>query len=96
MREYMAIGPAPFDEPCVQVSRDVDYLPAMRDECRRFIKLIRKKLGPEPPGAHLGIKSNPHDFGTYLEVGCYFDDTDEQQTDYAYLCEADAPTTWDD
>ena len=96
MREHMEIGSSPCDEPCVSVSRDVDYLPAMRAECLRFIELIRKKLGPEPPGARLAVKSNPHDFGVYLECVCYFDDIYEEAVHYAYLCESEAPRTWQD
>ena len=96
MREHMEIGSSPCDEPCVSVSRDVDYLPAMRAECLRFIELIRKKLGDEPPGAYLKVKANPHEFGTYLEVVCYFEDIYEEAVHYAYLCESEAPRTWQD
>ena len=93
MRDYMEIGSSPCDEPCVQVTKEGDYHEAMRDECRRFLELIRKKLGEEPPGARLAIKSNPHDFGTYLEVVCYYDDKDPTSTEYAYDCE-DAWENW--
>lgn len=96
MKEYIEIGSAPCNEECVSVNPDVDYLPAMRQECLRFMDLIRKKLGPEPEGAHLSVKSNPHDFGTYLEVVCYYDDQDEEASRYAYGCESEAPKTWDD
>jgi hypothetical protein len=92
----MDIDSAPCDEPCVSVSRDVDYLPAMRAECLRFIELIRKKLGPEPPGAYLKVKSNPHEFGLYYSATVYFDDSDEEARNYAYLCESEAPRTWQD
>jgi hypothetical protein len=96
MRDYMDLGSAPCDEPCVSVSRDVDYLPAMRAECLRFIALIRKKLGDEPPGAYLKVKSNPHDWGVYLSVVVVFEDSDEEARNYAYLCESEAPRTWQD
>ena len=96
MRDEMDIGCNPCEEPCVSVSRDVDYLPAMRAECVRFIALIRKKLGEEPPGAYLKVKSNPHDFGLYYSATVYFDDSDEEARHYAYLCESEAPRTWQD
>ncbi|MFH1141963.1 MAG: hypothetical protein V1724_09980 [Chloroflexota bacterium] len=96
MRDYVSIGSSPCDEECVQVNERGDYHDAMKTECRRFLDLIRKKLGPEPPGAHLGIKGNPHDFGTYYEVVCYYDDGDEEAAEYAYRCESDAPRTWAD
>ncbi len=96
MRDYIDIGSSPCEEECVQVDPKVDYLPAMRAECRRFLEAIRAKLGPEPPGARLAIKSNPHDFGEYLQVVCHYDDADEEAQAYAYLCESDAPRTWSD
>ena len=95
MRDDMSIGPNPCDEPCVSVG-EPDYYPRAKEECNRFIELIRKKLGPEPPGARLAVKSNPHDFGSYLDVVCYFEDSDEEARKYAYLCESEAPRTWQD
>ena len=92
----MSIGSAPSDEDCVSVNPRGDYHEAMRAECRRFLELIRKKLGEEPPGARLAVKGNPHDFGTYYDVVCYFDDADEEARRYALRCEADSPRTWAD
>ena len=96
MRDHIDIGSSPYDEECVQVSRTEDYLERMRVECRRYLALIRVKLGPEPEGADLRIKSNPHDFGSYLEVVCYYDDGNEEAQKYAYRCEAEGPRTRDD
>ncbi len=96
MRDHISIASAPALEDSVQVNAQGDYHDAMKAECRRFLELIRKKLGPEPPGAMLAVKSNPHDFGTYYEVACHFDDQDEEAREYAFRCEAEAPTTWGD
>lgn len=96
MRDHIDIGSSPCDEECVQVSKTEPYLDRMRAECQRFLALIRVKLGPEPEGTHLGIRSNPHEFGAYLEVVCYFDDRDEEARAYAYKCESDGPRKWDD
>ncbi len=95
-RDYVSIASAPYEEECVQVERTGVYIGPMKAECRRFLELIRKKLGPEPEGASLSIKGNPHDFGTYYEVICYYDDENEEAAAYAYRCESDAPKTWDD
>jgi hypothetical protein len=95
MHDHMEIGCAPSDEPCVNVGEE-NYYPRAKEECARFIELTRKKLGDEPPGARLAVKSNPHDFGSYLEVVCYFEDTDEEARHYAFLCESEAPRTWQD
>ncbi len=94
MREYLALGPAPCDEDCAQVGQP-DYRERVREECRRFILLIRQKLGPEPEGARLSTKSFPHDFGTYYEVVCWFDTDIEASVEYAYRCEAQTPATWE-
>lgn len=96
MKDYLSIGSSPYDEKCVQVQQNVDYLPEMRKECQRFIELLRKKFGPEPTGAGLYIKSNDHDFGPYLEVNCRFDDQLPESVVYAFACEAHSPQTWTD
>ena len=86
---------APPEEQCVSVGEE-DYMARSREEAQRYIDLIRTKLGPEPPGARLKIKSCPHDFGAYLDVVCEFDDQDEDARNYAYLCESEGPRTWQD
>lgn len=95
MRDYLVIGSSPFDEPCVQVG-DPNYHVLSRQECGRFIDLIRKKLGPEPVGAQLAIKGFPHDFGTYHEVVCYYHDDNRESFDYALRCENEAPSKWEE
>ena len=94
MRDKIEIGPVPCDEDCQQVG-SVDYDPIRaKEECQRFIRNIRHVLGEEPEGAHLGISSNPHDFGNYYEVVCWYDDCLEEALNYAFKCESDSPTTW--
>lgn len=93
MTDHLSIGSTPAEESCAQVGRE-DYYEAARAECLRFIDLIRKTVGPEPPGARLHIHSNPHDFGTYLEVCVQFDVWDKEAADYAYRVEDKAPMTW--
>jgi hypothetical protein len=95
MRDYINIGPSPCEEECVQLGSD-NYRSLAREECSKFIQAIRQKLGEEPEGAELRTKSFPHDFGTYLEVVCWFDDEVPESFDYALACESDSPTTWAD
>jgi hypothetical protein len=94
MRDYLTLGSSPCDEDCAQVGQP-DYEARAQEECRRFILLIRQKLGPEPEGAWLSTKSFPHDFGTYYEVVCLFDANDEAAAHYAYRCESELPATWE-
>ena len=93
-RDYVDIGSSPCDEDCAQMGAP-DYYTRAKAECARFIELIRKTLGPEPEGARLAVKSNPHDFGAYYEVVCYYVDENDEARKYAYRCESDAPATWD-
>ena len=95
MRGHIEIGSAPSEEECVQVNKEGNYHKAMRAECLRFIEQLRRVFGPEPEGAQLSVKSNPHDFGTYYEVVCYFEDNDEAARKYAFRCENETPARWD-
>jgi len=97
MRDYLSIGSSPCDEDCAQLGTP-DYYERARKECIRFISLIRKACGEEPElsTAQLKIKSNPHDFGTYLDVVVEFDDQDELAVEYALWVESHTPQTWDD
>jgi hypothetical protein len=95
METYLVLAPTPYEEDCVCVGEE-NYMPRARAECQRFIVLLRKKFGPEPEGARLAVKSFPHDFGDYLEVICYFDETLPDSVAYAYTCEDNLPATWDD
>lgn len=74
MRDCMDLGSAPAMEDCAQVGRE-DYYDRARKECRAYIGLLRRTFGDEPDDASLSVKSNPHDFGTYLSVVCYDDPT---------------------
>jgi hypothetical protein len=94
MSDYLTLGPAPCDVDCAQVGQ-TDYEERARAECRRFILLIRQRLGLEPEGAWLSTKSFQHDFGTYYEVDCYFNIEIKASVDYAFRCEAETPATWE-
>jgi hypothetical protein len=67
----------------------------MRLECRAFIEQLRRQFGQEPEGAQLSVKSNPHDFGPYYEVVCYYDVGNTKAADYAWNLEANMPDKWD-
>jgi hypothetical protein len=95
MQDFVTLGTAPVDEPCAQLGQP-DYYDKVRDECRRFIRLLRQKFGEEPPGARFAIKGFDHDFGTYYEVVVHFDTDDEEASHYPYRCEDELPATWGD
>lgn len=95
MRDWIDLGATPPGESCAQLGTP-DYHDRARRECRAYIARLRRAMGPEPPGARLALKANPHDFGTYLSVVCHYETGDEQATDYAFRCEAEGPEAWDD
>jgi hypothetical protein len=95
MRDFIDIGSAPYEGRCAQLGRD-DYWERARRECRAFINQLRRVFGPEPEGARLSIKSNPHDFGTYLSVICSYESENEAAVDYAFRCEGEGPGEWDE
>ncbi len=95
IKDSLYIGESPWDESCAQVGSDMYRVNADK-ECRRFIQQIRNHYGSEPEGARLYIKSNPHDFGSYLSVECVFtwDPSDEEEDwtpsqVYAFAIEGD-------
>jgi hypothetical protein len=94
VRQTIEIGATPCEEDCVQFGSE-GYEGAARAECRRFIDLIRACCGPEPEGARLFVKANRHDFGSYLEVACQFDDSLPEAVEYAFWVEnGNGPRVW--
>ena len=89
MKNTMYIGStAPYGEDGVQLGSENYYNRAAR-EGLRFLDQIRKHYGDEPGLSYLDIKSNPHDFGTYLSIEYYYDDESEAHTKYALDIEGD-------
>jgi hypothetical protein len=93
--DYLEIGPVPYDEECAQVGTD-GYLSRARIECAVFLHQLERAF-PNPPGCtYFRIKSNPHDFGSYLEVHVIFDEEDETSREYAFNVEGNTPVNWDE
>jgi len=91
--EYLEFETSPTNETCVQVSKDTDYMPAMRQEAKRMLELLEVRF-PEAPGYFTANKCY-HDFGTYLEIRYHFDD-DDKSWEYANFIESNWPLTWSD
>ncbi len=92
--DHLYLGEVPAEEPCAQVGQP-DYMAKSRVECRAYINQLRRINGKEPEGARLYIKSNQHDFGSYLSVECEFIMGDTKSTEYAFECERNTPAKWD-
>jgi hypothetical protein len=94
-RDYIEIGSSPTSESCAQVGSE-NYYEQSRKEMKAFIKQLRRLFGDEPFGARLSIKAFPHDFGTYHEVVCHYEDTIKEAVDYAFKVENYCPESWDE
>lgn len=94
-RDSISISCTPAAEDCEQLGPNYDPVRA-RKECQAFIGQLRRMFGEEPAGARLKIVSNPHDFGSYLEVECVYNDENEEAMEYAFRCESEMPEYWDD
>ena len=95
MRDYITLGPTPAGESCAQVG-DPNYNQKSKQECRRYIHLLIDKFGNPPLGVNLKTKAFHHDFGTYHEVICEYEDNDDITAEYCYYLEANIPEYWED
>ena len=94
--DYFSLGPVPSEESCEQVGTP-QYSPTRaRQECRRFVELLRKAFGSEPEGARFRITSNSHDFGDYLDVIVEYDSNIRDAVKYAFRVEDHTPSRWDE
>lgn len=91
--DYDLLSTSPPEESCVQGDDDPQKAVA---EGRRYIKLLRKVLGPEPEDSELRTRSNPHDLGTYYTVAYFFDEDREDHIAYMRRIENDGPLAWED
>ena len=96
MREWLTLGPVPYEEDCVQVNSNEDYLPAMNKEVRKFVEFLQNRFLNIPENAYFGVKSENHDFGTYKEAAIFWDTEDEESEQFAFFVESNIPARWDD
>lgn len=93
--DSLELSSAPVGEECAQLGSD-GYYERAKKECNAFIRQLRREFGDEPTGARLYVKFNPHDFGSYYEVACKFDENSQEAIEYAYNLEANLPENWDE
>ena len=95
MKDFMTLGPVPFEEECIQVSPEVDYS-AMRKEVSNYVALLESRFINTPENAYFGIKRESHDFGTYFEAAVYWDTEDADSQAFAFFVENRLPASWKD
>jgi len=105
-REFFSLACSPHEEECAQVGQD-DYIGDNLIECRVLVAQLIRVHGEPPPGADFVLIKNEHEFGTYYEVGIFFDMLTEEEMEeaeqdetpsqlYAQKCESGIPAKWDD
>ena len=92
--DTIEIGSSPYSEDCAQVGSD-NYSERARKELVAYKNQLVRMFGEPPEGARLFIKSNPHDFGTYHELACKYNEDNEEAAHYAYKLEGEGPEFWD-
>jgi hypothetical protein len=93
--DYLSIGSVPCEEECAQVGRP-DYYTNTRIECTAFKNQLLRVFSEPPASTWFAVKSFPHDFGTYHEVVCHFDEDSEESRNYAFNAESNTPMKWDE
>jgi hypothetical protein len=91
MRDWIDLGPSP------PLEDDADYndLTRARKRSAVYVELVRRRCGPEPPGAEL--IGETLDFGTASSatVLCYFHSEFPESETYARRCVTAGPQYWD-
>lgn len=90
----LALGPVPAQE-AAALPGESDYAARAFAQCRRFIALLRRRLGAEPDGARFSVRRSDQEFDPYLEVVIRYDDENGAARAYAARCDRDAPARWD-
>ena len=92
--DYLTLGSTPCGEDCAQVGTEEYHLRSLL-ECKAYVRQLQQQFGdPLNSSCWYGVKSFPHDFGSYHEVVIYFDDENEQSVDFAYNVESNIPEYW--
>lgn len=94
MRDYISLGPVPAYEECAGVG-SAGYHERARAECSRYKQQLLRQFGEPPEGGRFGIKTFPHDFGSYHEVVIYYDDDYPDSLKFAIDVENNLPGEWD-
>lgn len=95
MKNELYLSSSPINEDCAQLGSS-NYHYRIYLECNEYIKQLKRMFGEPPIGSRFKIKHCPHDFGTYYEVVIYFDESNEEESEYAYNVESNIPEYWDD
>ena len=89
----ITLRPVPAGESSAHVG-EVGYAEVAFAQCRRYIKLLQRTIGPEPAGARLRVRRADTEFDPYIDVIVEYDEQNAAARDYAIRCERNAPARW--
>ena len=92
-QDAIVLGPVPAGEPSARAGES-DYAARAFVECRRYIALLQRVIGPEPNGARLRVRRSEQDFDPYLDVVVEYDTANTVARAYAIRCDREAPIRW--
>jgi hypothetical protein len=92
-RNVITLRPAPTGEIWAHVG-DAGYTELAFLQCRRYIALLRRAIGPEPDGVRLRVRRSDTDVDPYIDVVVEYDGQNPAASAYALRCEREAPTRW--
>lgn len=96
MKEYIEIGPTPYEEKCAQVGEDY-FIKRAGIEMDIFIEQLYRTFTEATDKRISFVKKwYNHDFGQYGEVCIKFDPDDEEASDYAYYIDKNSIPNWDE
>lgn len=97
-REYLNIACSPLCEDCKQVGLDSEE--SIKKEVYDFLAFLKNycldSLVPEELVDNLRVKRFSHDFGSYYEVVCFYDEDKEEEARFAFWLESNTPEFWTD
>ncbi len=92
--EYYEFDTVPYGEECAQVG-SIDYKKMANLEIVVLIDQIKRTYGNIPDGIVFKKAECYHDFGTYYEIRCYYNEDVEKQVEYVMSIEQNFPKHWD-
>lgn len=95
--EEFELGCTPYDEECVQLNPNADYVSAMRTECKRYKDMLMVRFPDwEKYDCNFKVNRNPYEAGDYFDVAIRYRATDEMALAFASYVEDNLPNKWSD
>jgi hypothetical protein len=96
MRDYLMLGPTPYEEPCCQVGKSSSKM--MMLETMAFCRQLKDLLAKQFTEVKVEVKPKreEHEFGSYYQAAVYYEEDDKEAVDQAFWLENNTPENWSD